>query len=128
MPGLSAAVKSGLVRWGEWQARVLQTNGYPPSSSTGRIFEGGTRPREGHRVLIPDMPDDVARIHAAWRELRQIYREALFGKYALCMREDGTLLTDREVARMIGIPRDTFRSRVRQARSMIATRISSRQE
>lgn len=128
MSRLAAAVKSGLVRWGEWQSRVLETHGYPPSSSTGRIFEGGTRPRPGDRVLIPDMPEDVARIHAAWRELREIYRTALFGKYALCMKEDGTLLTDREVARMIGIPRDTFRSRVRQARSMIATRISSREE
>jgi hypothetical protein len=114
-------VQAGLVLWGEWQIRHGELSGYPPRSSISRIFEAGRSGPPKDRILCADMPGRVWRIHRAWLSLREIYQQALWCKYAMPPRLDGTMMTDREVAMALGLPRDTYRSRVVHGRRTIAT-------
>lgn len=119
-----AAVQAALLRWGEWQIRLANLSGYSPRSALARIGEVAEGGLGGHAVLIPDVPAAVVRVHAAWLRLPEIYREAVYAKYALPCRADGTVMTAREVARALGVSLACYRSRCLHGRSLIGRELA----
>lgn len=55
---------------------------------------------------LPDVPDELAALHRAWLRLKPAHRLAVWWRYCR-----GRPMTDREAARLVGVERNTLRSR-----------------
>lgn len=116
-------VNARLDRWADWQIRFGECTGYPKGSSLSRLFTATRDGPRGARILIRDMPSSVAQTHRAWSRLGDIFKQAIELKFCLPPRPDGTMRTDREVARALGISRDAYRNRIQRGKRMLAQQL-----
>lgn len=105
----------GLKRWGRYLERLREWHGYPQIESCYKAFFGPSA-RYGQRIPIPDCDSDVVVLNAKILCLNDEQFEAISIWYGLSVRETGGYWTGEDKARLLGIPFETLRSRVKSGR------------
>lgn len=108
-----------LNRWGGWIERHSDYEGYPGVNILVAFLQGRGGGGGGHRVLCLDMPWDIYATHARVLICTEAEQEALWIKYVIRMKDDGTFWTIEERLLRMGLSDDTFRRRLSRARQRI---------
>lgn len=110
-----------LAEWGVWYVRCNEGS----SGSQNMLFRimvqgiAGAGPA-GHRILCADMPRRVLQTHRAVLAQSSGDQLVLRAKYCAPLRDDGTAYEHRELAGILGITREAFKSRLRRARGRVS--------
>lgn len=107
-----------LQAWGQDRLKLDAHTGYSSVSTFARIFEGATG-RAGHKILCADLSGRSWGVEFMVRRMDPIYRDALIAKFSLPAKPDGTIWTDKDIARKFNVPVETFRTRVKRAKRHI---------
>jgi len=116
-----------LLAWGHDRMKLYAHSGYSSESTFARIFQGSVGKPE-HKILCADLSGRSWATEFKVMALAPIYRDALIVKFALPAKDDGTLFTEKDMARKLGVPRETFRTRVRRAKQRIRHEIIKAQK
>lgn len=108
-----------LNRWGGWIERHSDYEGYPGVNILVAFLQGRGGGAGGHRVLCLDMPWEIYATHARVLTCNESEQEALWIKYVIRMKDDGTFWTIQERLLRMGLSEDTFRRRLSRARQRI---------
>ena len=90
--------------------------GYTDPEVGGVKIDTDGEPLGRDKVLCPEMPGDVRRLHRAINNLDDLRKNTLTLVYCLPVKEDGTVYTIGEMARMLQINKGKFRAELRKAR------------
>lgn len=113
------AIDSELNSWGRWIERHADYTGHPSVNALVAQLYGAGGGTPGHRVLCLDMPDGIYATHARILMLSENEREAVYLFFAVKLKDDGTVWTITEKARIYGIKEDSLRRRLARARYKI---------
>jgi hypothetical protein len=104
-----------LKRWGRYLEKLREWHGYPQIENCYKAFFGPSA-RHSQRIPIPDMDSEVVVLNAKILCLGDDQFEAIGIWYGLSVKETGGYWTGEEKARLLQIPFETLRSRVKAAR------------
>ena len=112
---------SQLESWGEAYLKCM-TGNVGSSNLLFRIMVQGIPgdSRAEHRILTYDMPPWVLRTHRAVLIQCSADQLVLKARYCAPLKDDGTRYEHRELATLMGMSRDAFKSRLRRARSKVS--------
>lgn len=113
------AIDSELNSWGRWIERHADYTGHPSVNALVAQLYGAGGGTPGHRVLCLDMPEGIYATHARILMLSEKEREAVYLFFAVKLKDDGTVWTITEKARIYGIKEDSLRRRLARARYKI---------
>jgi hypothetical protein len=112
---LYAELKGLLARWGDWVERHRDHSGLPTSAAFTNIPGG----QGGHKILCPEMPQRIWRVHIAITHLEDDMQGALAIWYAWQKAPSGEWLTRERRAQQNGIEFAVLSSRVYRARKYL---------
>lgn len=113
------AIDSELNSWGRWVERHADYTGHPSVNALMAQFYGVGGGAPGHRILCLDMPEGIYATHARILMLTENEREAVYLFFAVKLKDDGTVWTITEKARIYGIKEESLRRRLARARYKI---------
>jgi hypothetical protein len=113
------AIDSELNSWGRWIERHADYTGHPSVNALMAQFYGVGGGTPGHRILCLDMPEGIYATHARILMLTENEREAVYLFFAVKLKDDGTVWTITEKARIYGIKEESMRRRLARARYKI---------
>ncbi len=109
-------ITGALHKWGVWRLVIELDDGYSEESIMHRIAVDdlvfGIPPKDRILCRDPKASNETILINREWVKLPSLQKKSVFGKYALTnyVQEDGNVWTEKEVARILGFPLDTFQS------------------
>lgn len=105
--------------WGRWIERTHDYQGYPGMDILTAMFYGAGGNSSDHKILCLEMPIHVYSIHGRLIRLTEKYQEAVYLRYAVRVKEDGSLWTVQELCDHAGIQRESFERRLRRAKNKL---------
>ena len=114
------ALEGELNRWGRWIERHFDYEGYPGVNIIESYLQGRGGGTGGHKILCLDWPSGIYAIH---RRLLMVVpdaeREALWMRYCVRLKPDGTLWSETEIALRAGIDIESWRKRIWRAKQRL---------
>lgn len=109
------ALKAELNRWGRWLETHYMSKGYRTMDTIVAAMMGRGGGNAGHVILCLDMPTDIYATHGRVLRLPEHEQDAILIKFAVKLKPDGQLWTDRELCLTAGIDLESFQKRVNRA-------------
>lgn len=104
-----------LRRWGRYLELLREWHGFPQIESCYKAFFGPSA-RHGQRIPIPDCDTEIVILNARILCLEDTQFEAISIWYGLSVKTEGGYFTGEEKAKLLEIPFETLRSRVKTGR------------
>ena len=106
--------------WGVKYAKRLSGEiGWDSENILSRAAHSGGRGVPGHRILCEQMSPDEERVERGVNKLGEKLRDAMLAKYVMpnmADRSDGRGWQNVDMAKILGVPLNTFLDRVRRAK------------